>query len=255
MKVFNRFFKRPLGHEPADGRFLFLHIPKTAGTSFRNMLYDVFDPNHVLPDKKALKANQGRYLRLDQLVEIGPERLSRYHLLAGHLPFVAADLFEEPLNVMVFLRDPVARAVSNLQHVRRMEHSGLSLEEVLEMPGELTRVATNLQTRWLSFTSIDEAVSKFNTLEPDRARLEKAKETLEKCAFVGITEQFDESIVLCERTFGWRFRTTGLKLNVTPPDDSGVEKFRSRIEECVSLDMELYDHARKLFRDRSSPHG
>ena len=236
-------------------RFFFTHIPKTGGTSFRNLLYPMFRAKHVLSNKKDLVNNDGRYLPLHKLIRITPERLENCHLLIGHLPLVATELLDNDPNLLVFLRNPVDRAVSNLLHIQRHELPELSLKQVLDLPGQINRVANNLQTRMLSFQSIEEAITDWNTLKVDHARLEQARESLSNFAFIGITERFDESVALCEAKFDWKFRTKTLRQNVSPNADDELEPVRERIEEEVRFDQELYAHGCSLFEARLSQSG
>jgi hypothetical protein len=231
-------------------RFFFVHIPKTGGTSFRHMLYELFPPEHVLANEADIHANGGRYINVEQLQRVAPERLATCRLLVGHLPLAAAARLGTAPQILVLLRDPIARAVSNLRHSQRVKHIDLSLKDVLDVPGELTKAATNPQTRMLSFESFDEAVAECHTLKPDRARLERAKQNLAECAFVGLTERFRESVVLCERTFGWEFPTGVLTENISPPMNDDLKDVLPRVQEECQLDSELYAFAQELFAAR-----
>jgi hypothetical protein len=232
------------------GRFFFLHMPKTGGTSFRIMLYKLFRPEHIVPNVEDLRANGGNYYLMDQVAGIPPERLANCRLFVGHLPLVCTDLFDTAPRVLIFLREPVARAVSNLRQIQHMQHPDLTLRQMIDQPGLLTRLVTNRQTRLLSLRSLDEALARGNSLKPDRARLDCAKRNLADCAFIGLTERFDTSVALCERTFGWRFPTGPLMKNVTPEADDDIEDILPRIRAETELDQELYAYAQELFAAR-----
>ena len=50
-----------------DKKF-FIHIPKTAGTSMRMMLYDIFEQESILPNQQDIKNNGGGYPAFDKLL-------------------------------------------------------------------------------------------------------------------------------------------------------------------------------------------
>ena len=80
--------------------------------------------------------------------------------------------------------------------------------------------------------------------------LETARRNLaEHFSWVGVTERFDESIVLLRRTFGWsdvRYMNANVARSATPPSESDL----ALIEEMNSLDMALYRDACLAFDKR-----
>lgn len=239
-------------------RYFLLHIPKTAGTSFRVMLWSLFPPDAILPTQADLDANGGRYLRLAQLEQLPAERLQACRLLCGHLPSVAAEILPERPETLVFLREPVARAVSNLRHIQRRDRRGRPLIDLLDDGGIRTRIVDNRQTQMLSFRSLDEA-REHATITPDRDRLELAKRRLEECSFVGLTERFSDSLALCRATYGWDLPSEEPRRNVAPKLDDRAEREVAEVEpqlrEALALDLELYESGVSLFADRMTRAG
>jgi hypothetical protein len=86
------------------------------------------------------------------------------------------------------------------------------------------------------------------------ALLERAMSRLAKFAVVGITERFDESLILLQRAFGWRARP-GLPENVGENRPARIdvgEEALQTIERCNRFDLELYRFASGLFETRVS---
>jgi hypothetical protein len=83
--------------------------------------------------------------------------------------------------------------------------------------------------------------------------LDLARERLERFAFVGLTERFQDSLFLLAYTFGWRpvldpphvsaSESRVRREQVAPADLQAVEAFNA-------LDLELYEHGRRLFEVR-----
>ena len=233
-------------------QYFFLHIPKTAGTSFRHMLVrDVFPfKDDVLPNKKEFKKRQGRYYRLAELLELPPHRLQSCKLLSGHVPAVTRDLFASPPKMLLFLRDPVPRAISNLLYAQRRWHSAWSLSDILKNDILRTEYITNRQTQMLSFRSLEEARIYDRKIIPDRSRLELAKEVLNSSDFLGISEEFERSIKLCEHTFNWKFTSGLLSDNQAPVPDEDLKVLIEKIQAENELDQELYEFGCDLFYRR-----
>jgi hypothetical protein len=88
-------------------RLFFMHIPKTAGTSMRLYLRNQYDGPEVCA------ASGWR-----QAAACGPE-LARYRLVQGHFHFNLTQVLAPETNTLTVLREPVARTISALLHLRR----------------------------------------------------------------------------------------------------------------------------------------
>ncbi|WP_435106118.1 hypothetical protein [Arhodomonas sp. AD133] len=100
--------------------FFFVHIPKTAGTSFRQGLAKVpranllmAYPNHPKRNERLIAATtpeEGEAL----LRTLDPERV---HIIAGHVPYQRYAHLAPPEHALSLVRNPVERAVSEYQHM------------------------------------------------------------------------------------------------------------------------------------------
>ena len=151
---------------------------------------------------------------------------------------------------VTFLREPVARALSFYSYAR--SHSDhylyqLLSEERLGLRTLLERGTTaelfNLQTRMIAGESnLDRSL--------DRSALERAKQNLQtNFCFVGLTEEFDASLILLSRTFDWSFPFY-VKKNVSQkkswPENIDAQT-HALLRQSNALDLELYEFAQKLF--------
>ena len=186
---------------------LFLHLPKTAGTTLKTCIYDEYavedgwtrgwvrDGIYYFP-YGFRKAKRPRFTRAVR------ETLGRDDVRAvvGHFWFGLHRLVPRPSFYVTLLRDPVERVVSLYHHLLREEAELLDGVSLHEFVTELRlREVDNDQTRRIAgveppFGAVDEAV------------LELAKRNLaERFAFVGVTERFDESLLALKRRLGWEY--------------------------------------------------
>ncbi len=117
-----------LGDESAIKEIhFFVHIPKTAGTSFRialqqnpivRMLYDYGDRSSE--SSSELKEVRARELLPDHPVF----HLGKYNFLCGHVNYQRYAQCVREENVISIVRNPVERIVSEYQHLKR--HGGLT---------------------------------------------------------------------------------------------------------------------------------
>lgn len=225
---------------------IFLHIPKTGGTTFRKILERNYGRNQTL-------TLYGRHHRdeIQGFAKLAEPQRARYRLITGHLFFGFHRFVPGNSTYVTFLREPIARSLSFFSYAR--SHSDhylyrLLTEERLGLRTLLERRATpelfNLQTRMI-------AGDQSNSDRPlDRSALEHAKQNLRaNFCFVGLTEEFDASVVLLARTFGWSLPFY-LKKNVshekTHPKSVDA-KTRALLRDANALDVELYEFARTLF--------
>jgi hypothetical protein len=112
-----------------------MHIPKTAGTSFRRMLDDVYDDESklYLYDTTGLPGavSPAAFMRVPM------ERRSRLQLVYGHFLYGIHRHVPGPSSYVAVLRDPVDRLLSLYHHVKLrgigelhdMINEGMSFEE------------------------------------------------------------------------------------------------------------------------------
>ena len=181
---------------------VFLHIPKTGGTTLRHLLYRQYagKPTYTIDvvkrregDRRDLK-DTGDFLAL-------PEReKKRIELLLGHMNFGLHEELESPVMYFSFIRKPEARVISSYDFVMRSEQHPLHAEYKAKYPNIEAFVEDpsqhdvhNRQIRMISGTDGSE-----------EEMLGKALDNVEKWfAVVGILERFDDSLLLMQRHFGW----------------------------------------------------
>jgi hypothetical protein len=232
----------------ADPTIIFLHIGKTAGSSLRSVLRrqvrrtQVLEFRAPLPEPGRLRREGG----LDAFAAIPEAERARARLVMGHAPYGLHELIPRPSTYVTMLRDPVELVVSLYRYILRtpkhilhdeLRLRGLSLEEFVT--SGLSLETDNSQTRAIAgdvttpFGGCDDAM-----LATATAHLE------ERFAVVGLTERFDESLLLMGRAFGWT-RLSYVAANVAPaaekaaPSAEAVELIRT----TNRLDVELYGWA------------
>ena len=86
---------------------IFLHLPKTAGTSFKFILHEVLPPGTVLSEVNS-DPNLGV---VRALMAMGPGQRRNLKAVAAHVPYVLHTLLPRA-NYATTLREPVARVLS-----------------------------------------------------------------------------------------------------------------------------------------------
>jgi Sulfotransferase family len=207
---------------------IFLHIPKTAGTSFNFILENSLGASycHTNHTKRETFTQDG----LDFAKKVFPAlRAVGGHNLVDPMSLSARNPFH-----MTFLREPVSRALSQYQERviinRRQGRPVLELEEALRTAGEMENLHVKLMA--------------------GGRNLDKAKRYLETCAFVGLTEKFDLSLhalgKICPEKLNLHYQKRRVQ-----PDNSIRKKLEadSRLMDMVreynKLDIELYEFAVK----------
>jgi hypothetical protein len=230
---------------------LFLHVPKTAGTTLTNCVYVEYAPETVAEyweDGDWLRG--GIYYFPRGIHEDGapsPDEIrtlgrSDLRAVTGHFSFGIHQFVQGEAVYVTVLRNPVDRVVSLYYHALREPDDpfhervagGLGLEAFVAACPE----AANGQTRRIAGAGGD-------------ALLDAAKENLERrFAVAGLTERFDETVVLLRRKLGWKrmpYYLPGLVNTRKRPRSAIDPDVLALIEGRNQLDRELYDHACELF--------
>jgi len=222
-----------------DPTVIFLHIGKTAGTTLRRVLRRNFPSEDIMVVRAR---GRPRTETLADFAKLSERARARPRLIMGHTVFGLHELVPRPSTYLSMVRKPRSLVLSQYTFVQRTEghrhhrevaRRNMSLEDyidsglALEMDNSQTRaIAGDLDTPYGACT--DEM-------------LERAKRNVEgHFAVVGITERFDESLILMQHAFGWR-RINYVRANVAPgsrPEPS--PRALELIAEHNRLDDELY---------------
>jgi len=191
-------------------RWVFIHIMKTAGTSFRLMLEGTPDVT-IYPTRPELESNLRHwYLTAPKLIE-GIERgeiaLENRRVICGHYAANIGDYITGDWRTVSFLRDPVRRSLSMIAH-RHSKASRLSrflkpnISKYLDDENFVNRQISDYQTKIFAIDGLADV----NEAHPiDDIAFARAKARLMSADFVGLTEQYTQSIRLFEGMSGIRF--------------------------------------------------
>ena len=227
---------------------MFLHIPKTGGVTLRGAFRQKYPGRVITLHSPRDPARVGDLPAADR-------RAAR--VLTGHLPYGVDRYMPQECDYITMLREPVARVVSTYRHV--LDHSqhwfhddvvgnDMGLEEFV---AAVSGPADNLQTRLLSGLMegdlVTRAVGAVEVTPLGAKALEDASVNVDRFLVAGVTERFDESFILVRRALGWRLpmytmRNAAGGQRHAPPSARAVEL----IAERDRLDVELYEHARRI---------
>ena len=218
-----------------------VHLPKTAGTSFKKSLQEYYGRT-LLEDYGDAPMNLSSFenveLAKDYSNQLSASSLSKINCIHGHfLPLKYAPLQQEGWKFVVWLRNPIERLMSNYLFWMRTYVPGKTRgmkKDVVEGDWTFYKYATsnkvrNLYTKFLSGFGLD------------------------KFEFVGIVEFYKEDFeYFCYKYFGKKLPE--FYSNVTPPNLRSVcnitKSERDEIEKLHQDDMDMYKNALTLRKNR-----
>lgn len=242
---------------PVQRGLIFLHISKTAGMTMYEIISRQFP-------KAAIYWVNGHRNREDvqQFMDMPEEQRRHYRCMIGHTSYGIHEYFLQPVDYLTILRNPVDRIISHYYYVRRspdnklhrwVTENNISLDEYASS-GQASEL-NNGQTRMLcGIRSMDTVLGHEPVTD---AALDAAKRNLEGITCIGLQERFDESLLMFQKTLGWK-NIYYVKKNVTRSRSSAnaipAETLQA-IQEQNRLDMALYEFGRKLFEERYHQYG
>ena len=213
---------------PIENGYLFAHLPKTAGTSFRDSLLNVFGDSLYCDYGSDPTTNQEVLDYIHQrndFFEFGSflADLNKLICLSGHYPIKKYCPFFYMRNVILFLRDPIQRVISQYEHAKRVDSITESLESYCSKPNHM-----NLQSRNIG------------------------RVPFQLIGFLGLQEFYSESLALLRAQTGLQVQESFLNINSQrkaeryQPD----EEMLAFLEKNNEKDLVLYKRAVKVFKQR-----
>lgn len=207
----------------------FVHIPKTAGTSFRvaatrqlgksNVVCDYGDPS---PDTSPL-VKDTVYTTSDHWPLYQAIEKMSIKMLCGHVNASKYAAGMGLANLITFVRDPAQRLVSEYQHFVRYLNYTKSFEEFYSH-----RDMINRQSRILEGVPVPGA------------------------GFLGLTERYDASLKLINNSYGLNLKPLEKNTHraaISEPHDIS-EADREKISNLNKKDVDLYKRTCELFEQR-----
>lgn len=234
---------------------IFLHIPKTAGTTLLRILDRQYPPEVV--HSFGADAHQS----VVEYKALGEETRNKIRLLRGHMAYGLHEYLPNAAGYFTVLREPVARVISYYNFIRRTpDHylydevigKDLSLHALLE--SGLPLMMNDAQVRLLSGVWGEPEFG-----EVSLAMLETAQQNLaDSFIVVGLTEQFDKTLLLLKEKLNWQQDISYQRLNVTRQGVSEKRLPKETVELIKRVnrqDIALYAYAQDLFKEQCSQQG
>jgi hypothetical protein len=236
---------------PALPRIVFLHIPKTAGSSVNTHF------------KRHLGSTwSGRAIGLNSAAGIDPARLERARrarFVFGHFGWRTLEAVRGDAFAFTVLRDPAARIVSLYRFARMRDlAAGSGFTPLMEAArgggfAEFCRsddprvrlFIDNAQARTLAAGYLPQECG----FQGGAEIVEAAQAHLRSLDFVAFTESLDEDFTALARQAHLPPPRVSLRRNASGgggPAPAGLEEARAILGERIALDQALYDAARAL---------
>lgn len=225
---------RKKGKIKADLELISLHIPKTAGTSFRNILKDVYG------DSRVARLDIRSEIELNGKVFKGSTLSNKIRVIHGHFKyFRLMNKFEIAPDVpmITWFRDPVERVISNYYYLNNI---------LMGKYGDSEKMV-NLFNRMIK------TLPQYAEYEGNRNRMSKFLEGTdpERFLFIGLTDHYEEDLEHLAKILNWEGFSIR-KQNITGNKPEVEPDIINKIRELNEADCILYEKALKMREDRIS---
>ena len=185
---------------------IFLHIPKAAGMTLSKIIERQYRPTSIFTTS-GIRAG----ISIDDFRKLPEARRRKVKALKGHMWFGLHEFLPQPSTYITMLRDPVDRIVSHYYFALQRETQHYLYRSITSKHMTLADYASsgmspelnNGQTRLLSGVENLNKLTGFEPCIPEM--LERAKKNLkEHFSVVGLSERFDETLIILRKVFGWK---------------------------------------------------
>jgi hypothetical protein len=237
-------------------KIFFMHIPKTAGTSFRRFLERSMRERGAsvsLRERDGFWSDDSEsYLDYGTIVSDAGRALRDFDLVCGHYPYHVSELMPPDTIVVTILRDPILRCLSHIKHQMAHEDQIAHPEACPDVNAFVAaprnamflQTLSNLAVKYFSFRGHPEALAR-----PADLSLERAVENCRACRFgfadeiAAFQRRLDRELFQREEPLPTRFENRSPDRFTT--SDLTPENWE-RLRALNRLDLDLCAEARGL---------
>lgn len=240
-------------------KIIFLHIPKTGGTSLHQMLLPYFDKDQIFPE------------RYNNIKQFSKNDLFHYRFFSGHFDRANVDWIPGSKQIISMLREPRDRIISlykfwkahrwqhihdhglnDLYHVKKLTFKNYIKKEQFN----IHKAIDNVQTR-IFLGEIGDLKDNRSFICPIDEVFDRAKTYLDDLTAYGIVEYFDQTVPDIFSALGFSKPKKCLKMRTLDavcrlphteniiPDDFHIDKEdEENLERLTWADKLLYNYAK-----------
>lgn len=236
-----------------DKAVIFVHIPKAAGATLAMAIRKQYK-NSLIYSIDGLFPQWS----VDNFVRLSMKRRQKIRYIEGHIGFGLHKYLPQGAVYVSMVRDPVKRLISGYNYILETPKSPFHAKMVKEkmtfedyVQWQISENSNNGQTRFIAgMVPLDSVMAPFPPL-PKEA-LDVAMHNIEEHFRVcGLTERFDESLLLMKEIFGWK-NVFYRRKNITKNKKQSEVLSKSmllRLKESESLDFDLFNYVQKRLVD------
>ena len=223
--------------EMNDEKLIFLHIPKTAGTSLRALIEQAYSPEECLFLYSQFEPDVFAAIQ---------QALPKAKVLYGHVCYGVHETLGISAKYVTFLRNPIDRIVSFYSHNARSPgmmwyaaiQAGMTLRDMVE--SEVSFETNNHITRILT------SYAPTNMLDDDAVLAQAIMNLHRHFCLVGCSETLETAVQTLKTAFAWQVSETP-RLNINPEPMNLDAPTIAALEKYNRLDLLLYNYVQQHF--------
>ncbi len=236
-------------------RLIYLHIHRTGGTTLRHeVMYNCLDRRKIFFFQGGEPPTQCGSAQ--ELLAMPRAQQEELEAIVGHMPFGLREHlpWPESWRYVTFMREPVARTVSTYYQVRHsaVPQEGEELGPLAHEDAKRYTLEEYVRHRCtMSWNGMCQFLSnqRFGKQFPsEEAMFLEAWRNAKELSYVGIVDDYDESVRRLCWMFGWRMPRSYAPHNaLTPKGRTLSESELEVLRAANTYDQVLYDHFRERF--------